>query len=138
MFLFLSYLLFLCVWLFVVFGVHGRLRLSRLTRDRGVREGRVVRRSKKGLKRNRDEDMFNDMFKKDFIKVTLMKAWRKLNRMRINPYPNTVLRCGLKRKEPREDTDPILEEVMIYSAMVGTETLGTRTQIPSGNMLDTL
>ena len=54
----LSYLLFLCVWLFVVFEVHGRLRLSRLTRDRGVREGRVVRRSKKGLKRNITQSFF--------------------------------------------------------------------------------
>ena len=70
-----------------------------------------------------EEDTFNNVFKKDFIEATSMKARRKLNRMKINPYPNAVLRCGLRRKELRENADPILEEAMMYSAMVGTEML---------------
>ena len=67
--------------------------------------------------------MFSDMFKKGFIEAMSMKAWRKLRKMRIDPYPNAVLRRGLKRREPRENANPILEEVMMYSAVVGTEML---------------
>ena len=59
------------------------------------------------------------MFKKDLIKAVSMKAWRKLNRMRIDPYPDTILRCGLRRKESRENADPILEEAMMYSTSWG-------------------
>ena len=43
--------------------------------------------------------------------------------MRIEPYPDAILRRGLSRKELRENTDPILEEAMMYSAVVGTEML---------------
>ena len=35
--------------------------------------------------------MFNDIFKKDFIEVTGMKARRKLRKMRIDPYPDAIL-----------------------------------------------
>ena len=41
--------------------------------------------------------------------------------MRIDPYPDTIIRWGLRRKEPRENTDPILEEAMMYSTVVGVE-----------------
>ena len=63
------------------------------------------------------------MLKKDFIKATSMKAWRKLRKMRIEPYLDAILRRGLSRKEPRENANPILEEAMMYSMVVGTEML---------------
>ena len=70
-----------------------------------------------------DEDTFGDMFKKDLLKVTSMKAQRKLRKMRSEPYPDAILRHGLSRKELRENTNPILEEAMMYSVVVGTEML---------------
>ena len=70
-----------------------------------------------------DEDTFGDVFKKDFIEVTSMKARRKLRKMRIEPYPDAVLRQGLNQKEPRENANPVLEEAMMYSTVVGTEML---------------
>ena len=63
------------------------------------------------------------MFKKDFIEVAGMKARRKLRKMRIEPYPDAVLRQGLHRKEARETIDPLVEESMMYSAAVGTKML---------------
>ena len=38
-----------------------------------------------------EEDTFNNMFKKDFIEVTAMKARRKMRAMRIDPYPDAVI-----------------------------------------------
>ena len=67
--------------------------------------------------------MFNDVYKKDFIEVTGMKAHWKMRKMRVDPYPDTVLHRGLNRKEVKETTDPILEEAMLYSAVVGMEML---------------
>ena len=70
-----------------------------------------------------EDDTFNNVYKKDFIKVTGMKACRKMRKMRVDPYPDAVLRRGLLRKEVKETADPILEEVMMYSAVVGVELL---------------
>ena len=67
--------------------------------------------------------MFNDVFKKDFIEVTAMKARRKMRAMRIDPYPNAIIHQGLHKKEPRETTEPVLEEVMMYTMVVGMEML---------------
>ena len=58
-----------------------------------------------------------------------MKARRKLNKMQINPYPNAILQCGLRRREERENADPILEEAMMYSAVVGMEMLSGMADI---------
>ena len=63
------------------------------------------------------------MFKKDFIKVMVMKAHRKMRAMRINPYPNAIIHRGLHKKEPRETTKPILEKAMMYTAVVGMEVM---------------
>ena len=38
------------------------------------------------------EDMFNDMFKKEFIEVAGMRVHCQLWKMRINPYPDAILR----------------------------------------------
>ena len=65
--------------------------------------------------------MFNNVYKKDFIEVTAMKARRKMRAMRINPYPDAIIRRGLYKKEPRETADPILEDAMMYTAVVGIE-----------------
>ena len=69
------------------------------------------------------------MYKKDFIEVTGMKARQKMRSWRINLYPDTVLRQGLLRKEPKENADPILEEVMMYSVVVGVEMLSRMANI---------
>ena len=65
--------------------------------------------------------MFNDVFKKDFIVAIAMKARRKMRAMRINPYSDTVIRRGLHKREPRETTEPILEEAMMYTSVMGME-----------------
>ena len=66
-----------------------------------------------------EEDTFNDVFKKDFIEVTTMKARRKMRAMRINPYPDAIIRRGLHKREPRETAEPVLEEAMMYTTVVG-------------------
>ena len=70
-----------------------------------------------------EDDTFNDVFKKDFIEVTAMKARRKMQAMRIDPYPNTIIRWGLHKKEARETAKPVLEEAMMYTAVVGMEVM---------------
>ena len=44
-----------------------------------------------------------------------------MRQMRIDPYPDALLRRGLSKKEVREDADPILEDSMMYTAAVGME-----------------
>ena len=61
------------------------------------------------------------MFKKDFITATGMKARQKMRKMRIDPYLDAIIRRGLHKKEPRETADPVLEESMMYTAIVGME-----------------
>ena len=70
-----------------------------------------------------EEDTFNDVFKKDFIEATAMKARRKMRVMRIDPYPDAIIRQGLHKKEPRETAEPVLEEAMMYTAVVGMEVM---------------
>ena len=41
----------------------------------------------------------------------------------MDSYPDALLRRGLKCREARENTDPILEEAMMYSVTVGVELL---------------
>ena len=68
-----------------------------------------------------EDDTFNDVFKKDFIEVTAMKACRKMRKMRIDPYPDAIICWGLHKKEVQETANPILEEAMMYTAVVGME-----------------
>ena len=68
-----------------------------------------------------EDDTFNDVYKKDFIKVTVMKAHRKMRKMRIDPYLDAIICRGLHKKEPRETADPVLEDVMMYSMVVEME-----------------
>ena len=70
-----------------------------------------------------NEDTFSDVFKKNIIKALGMKSRRKLQHLMVNPYPDAILRRGLKRREQRENADPVLEEVMMYSATTGVECL---------------
>ena len=70
---------------------------------------------------NGDEDTFNNVFKKDLIEIARIKGCRKMRQMRANPYPDALLRRGLHKKELRETADPMLEEAMMYSAVVGVE-----------------
>ena len=68
-----------------------------------------------------EDDTFNDIYKKDLIKVAGMKARRKMRRMRINLYLDTLIRRGLHKKELKETANPILEDAMMYTAAVGME-----------------
>ena len=68
-----------------------------------------------------EDNTFNDVFKKDLIMVTGMKARRKMRKMRIDPYLDALIWRGLHKKELREDVDPILEDMMMYTAAVGME-----------------
>ena len=46
--------------------------------------------------------MFNDVFKNDLVEVMGMVRRRKLQCLRVNSYPDAILRRGLKCKELRE------------------------------------
>ena len=61
------------------------------------------------------------MFKKDLITITRMKGRRLMRRMRIDPYPDALIRRGLYKNEPRETAHPVLEDVMMYTSAVGME-----------------
>ena len=71
-----------------------------------------------------EDNTFNDVYKKDFIEVTAMKARRKMRSMRIDPYPDAIIRRGLHKREPRETAEPVLEEAMMYTLVVGMDTGG--------------
>ena len=68
-----------------------------------------------------EDDTFEDVFKSDFIVATSMKARRKMRAMRMDPYPDAIIRRGLTRKEPRETAHPILEEAMMFTSVMGVE-----------------
>ena len=69
------------------------------------------------------EDTFNDVFKEDLITIAGMKGRRLMRRMRINPYPDALIRRGLYKNEPRETAHPILESAMMYTSAVGMEVM---------------
>ena len=46
-----------------------------------------------------EDNTFNNVFKKDFIMATAMKARRKMRAMRIDPYPDAIIRRGLHKRE---------------------------------------
>ena len=68
-----------------------------------------------------DEDTFNDVFKEDLITVAGMRGRRLMRRMRIDPYPDALIRRGFYKNEPRETAHPILESAMMYTLAVGME-----------------
>ena len=68
-----------------------------------------------------EDDMFEDVYKKDLITVSGMKARQKMRQMRIDPYLDALICRGLHKKEPRETADPILEDAMMYTTAVGME-----------------
>ena len=67
------------------------------------------------------EDTFNDVFKKDLIEIAGMKGRKLMWKMRIDPYPDALIRRGLHKKEPRENADPVLEDLMMYTSAVAME-----------------
>ena len=69
------------------------------------------------------EDTFNDVFKEDLITVAGMRGRRLMRRMRIDPYPDALIRQGFYRGEPRETANPILESAMMYTSAVGIEVM---------------
>ena len=68
-----------------------------------------------------EDDTFNDVFKKDLITATRMKACQKMRKMRIDPYLDTIIQHGLHKKELRETANPILEDVMMHTTVMGME-----------------
>ena len=44
-----------------------------------------------------------------------------MRKMRVDPYLDAILCRGLHKREARETADPVLEEAMMYSAVVGME-----------------
>ena len=61
------------------------------------------------------------MFKEDLITIASMKGRRLMRKMRIDPYPDALIRRGLYRNEPRETAPPVLESAMMYTSAVGME-----------------
>ena len=76
----------------------------------------------------RDEERWSDLYKKDMIKVGSMVGCRCLHLMEGSPYLEALLRRGFKRCENKETANPILEEVMMYTSMVGVEVLSDMKQ----------
>ena len=61
--------------------------------------------------------------------------------LHVNPYPDALMQRGLKRRETRETANPILEELMMYTATVGVELLHRMVDIidtVDGMVLQTL
>ena len=71
--------------------------------------------------RNSKSETWEDLYKKDLLEVGLMVSHYQLHQMDRSPYLEALLRRGLKRKENRETANPILEEAMIFTSMVGVE-----------------
>ena len=69
------------------------------------------------------EDTFNDVFKEDLVTLAGMRGRRLMRRMRIDPYPDALIRRGFYRNKPRETAHPILESVMMYTSAVGMEVM---------------
>ena len=61
------------------------------------------------------------MFKEDLITIAGMRGRRLMRRMRIDPYPDALIRRGFYKNEPRETAHPILESAMMYTSAVGME-----------------
>ena len=66
-------------------------------------------------------ETFEDLFKNDFIEAGSIYARRALRALDISPYLSALFKRGLKRRESRETADPVLEEGMMFSSMVGVE-----------------
>ena len=66
-------------------------------------------------------ETFGDLFKNDFIEAGSIYARRALRTLDISPYLSALFKRGLKRREARETADPILEEGMMFSSMIGVE-----------------
>ena len=66
-------------------------------------------------------ETFGDLFKKDLIEVGSIYARRALRTLDISLYLSALFKRGLKRGEVRETAEPILEEGMMFTSMVGME-----------------
>ena len=66
-------------------------------------------------------ETFGDLFKKDLIKVGSIYACQALRMLDISPYLSALFKRGLKKGEARETAEPILEEGMMFTSMVGVE-----------------
>ena len=70
-----------------------------------------------------DEERWSDLYKKDLIEVGSMVGRRRLCLMKGSLYLEALLKRGFQRHENKENADPILEEAMMFTSMVGVEVL---------------
>ena len=68
-----------------------------------------------------DEERWSDLYKKDMIEAGSMVGRRQLHLMEGSPYLEALLKRGFRRCKNKETTDPILEEAMMFTSMVGVE-----------------
>ena len=66
-------------------------------------------------------ETFGDLFKNDLIEAGSIYARRALRTLDISPYLSALFKRGLKRRESRETADPVLEEGMMFTSMVGVD-----------------
>ena len=67
--------------------------------------------------------MWSDLYKRDMIEAGSMVGHRHLRLIEGSPYLEALLKRGFWRRENRETTNPILEEAMMFTSMVGVEVL---------------
>ena len=67
-----------------------------------------------------DQDVFEDLFRRDFIHAISCVARRKLARRHLDPYQRTAFRRGIVRHNTgEEERDPVLETAMEYAGALG-------------------
>ena len=69
------------------------------------------------------EKAWEDLYKKDLLEAGSMMAHHHLRQINGSLYLEALLRRGLKRRENKETANPILEEVMMFTGMVGVEVI---------------
>ena len=68
-------------------------------------------------------ERWSNLYKKDLLEAGSMVGHHHLHQMEGSPYLESLLKRGFKRRENKETADPILEEAMMFTSMVGVEIL---------------
>ena len=75
------------------------------------------------VERDSKSEKWEDLYKKDLLEVGSMVAQCHLCQINRSPYLEALLQRGLRRRENRETANPILEEAMLFTRMVGVEVI---------------
>ena len=78
--------------------------------------------------RDRPEE-FSDLFKEDLIEATGLVAHSATRNLEASPYLKALLHRSLKCNEVEEKIDPLVETSMMYTSVIGVETLNEVTNI---------